>query len=87
MIQTRPYEFMVKYTPQREWIEGMGILIAFAFFLGAVLGPLAGGWLYDNLGRAMPFYLNTAGLLVGALLVAAVLREPRRQPLRSRTGT
>ena len=39
--------------------------------------PLAGGWLYDNLGHAMPFYLNTAVLLVGAFLVAAVLREAR----------
>jgi len=48
-----------------------------AHFLGAALGPLAGGWLYDNLGHAMPFYLNTGVLLVGALLVAARLREPR----------
>ncbi len=52
-------------------------LYTFAHFLGAALGPLVGGWLYDNLGHAMPFYLNTAVLLVGALLVAAVLREPR----------
>jgi len=52
-------------------------LYTFAYFLGAVLGPLAGGWLYDNLGHAMPFYLNTIVLTVGALLVAAVLREPR----------
>ena len=52
-------------------------LYTFAHFLGAALGPLAGGWLYDNLGHAMPFYLNTAVLLVGALLVAAALREPR----------
>ncbi|MDY7080136.1 MAG: MFS transporter [Chloroflexota bacterium] len=50
-------------------------LYTFAYFLGATLGPLAGGWLYDNLGHATPFYLNTAVLLVGALLVAAVLRE------------
>ncbi|RLC89318.1 MAG: hypothetical protein DRI77_15830 [Chloroflexi bacterium] len=47
----------------------------FAYFLGAAIGPLAGGWLYDNLGHAMPFYLNTAVLLVGAALVAGVLRE------------
>ena len=52
-------------------------LYSFAFFLGSALGPLAGGWLYDNLGHAMPFYLNTIVLLVGALLVAMVLREPR----------
>jgi len=50
-------------------------LYTFAYFLGAALGPLAGGWLYDNMGHAMPFYLNTGVLLVGAALVAAVLRE------------
>jgi len=52
-------------------------LYTFAYFLGGVLGPLAGGWLYDNLGHATPFYLNTVVLLVGALLVATVLRESR----------
>jgi MFS family permease len=51
-------------------------LYTFAYYLGAALGPLGGGWLYDNLGHAMPFYLNTAILVLGALLVAAVLREP-----------
>ena len=52
-------------------------LYTFAHFLGAALGPLAGGWLYDHAGHAMPFYLNTVALLVGALLVLLVLREPR----------
>lgn len=52
-------------------------LYTFALFLGAALGPLAGGWLYDNVGQAFPFYLNTVVLLLGALLVATVLREPR----------
>jgi formate-dependent nitrite reductase membrane component NrfD len=32
MIQSRPYEFMVKYTPQKEWIERRGILLWLAFF-------------------------------------------------------
>ena len=50
-------------------------LYTFAYFLGAALGPLAGGWLYDNMGHATPFYLNTVVLLVGTLLVAVVLRE------------
>ena len=54
-------------------------LYTFAHFLGAAIGPLVGGWLYDNVGRPMPFYLNTAVLLVGALLVALVLREPQRR--------
>lgn len=40
MMQTKPYEFMVKYTPQRDWIEGHGIMIAFAFFLGGISGGL-----------------------------------------------
>jgi formate-dependent nitrite reductase membrane component NrfD len=40
MIQTRPYEFMVKYTPQRDWIEGHGILVAFAMFFGGISGGL-----------------------------------------------
>ena len=52
-------------------------LYTFAYFLGAALGPLVGGWLYDNLGHATPFYLNAVVLLVGALLVAGVLRESR----------
>jgi DHA1 family multidrug resistance protein-like MFS transporter len=52
-------------------------LYTFAYFLGATVGPLAGGWLYDNLGHAKPFYLNTGVLLVGALLVAMALRESR----------
>jgi MFS family permease len=53
-------------------------LYTFAYFLGAALGPLAGGWLYDGWGHAMPFYLNAGVLVLGAFLVAAVLRETRR---------
>jgi MFS family permease len=53
-------------------------LYSFAYFLGSAVGPLAGGWFYDHIGHAMPFYLNTAILIVGALLVAVVLRESRR---------
>ncbi|MFQ6116715.1 MAG: DmsC/YnfH family molybdoenzyme membrane anchor subunit [Candidatus Bipolaricaulia bacterium] len=32
MIQSRPFEFMTRYTPQREWIEGRGVLLWLAFF-------------------------------------------------------
>jgi DHA1 family multidrug resistance protein-like MFS transporter len=60
-------------------------LYTFAYFLGATLGPLAGGWLYDNVAQAMPFYLNAAALLLGALLVATVLREPRGRALQRGT--
>lgn len=53
-------------------------LYTFAYFLGSAVGPLAGGWLYDRIGPASPFYLNTIVLAVGALLVAVALREPSR---------
>jgi MFS family permease len=58
------------------WVAWHG-LYTFAYYLGAALGPLAGGWLYDEVGHAVPFILNTAVLLLGALLVAVALREPR----------
>ena len=52
-------------------------LYTFAHFLGAAVGPLAGGWLYDQVGHATPFYLNTTVLILGAVLVTLVLHEPR----------
>ena len=63
MIQTRPYEFMVSYTPQRQWIEKGGIKLLLAFFfidLGAGMFFVAS--LFDNL-LAM-----TAGWLLCAVL-------------------
>jgi DHA1 family multidrug resistance protein-like MFS transporter len=53
-------------------------LYTFAFFLGGVVGPLAGGWLYDTIGHASPFYLNSLFLLFGSLLVAVLLRDQSR---------
>jgi MFS family permease len=54
-------------------------LYTFALFLGAALGPVIGGWMYDRVSPATPFYLNSAALLVGALLVAVALAEPSRR--------
>lgn len=51
-------------------------LYTFAYFLGTAIGPLAGGWLYDNFGKASPFYANSAMLVVAAVLVMTLLREP-----------
>ncbi len=53
-------------------------LYTFAYFLGSAIGPLAGGWMYDQVSPAMPFYLNTVVLAFGAFLVAVALREPAR---------
>jgi MFS family permease len=52
-------------------------LYTFAYFLGAAVGPIAGGWLYDAAGHALPFYANSLMLLLGAGLVMTLLREPR----------
>ncbi len=52
-------------------------LYTFAYFLGAVVGPLVGGWLYDTYGHGTPFYLNAVVLLFGGLLVGIVLRESK----------
>jgi DHA1 family multidrug resistance protein-like MFS transporter len=53
-------------------------LYTFASGLGAVIGPLVGGWLYDYAGHSVPFYF-TAGLgLLGAVLIVLLVREPRR---------
>ena len=63
MIQTRPYEFMVSYTPQRQWIEKGGIKLWLAFFF-IELG--AGMFLIASLVDSLPAML--AGWLLCALL-------------------
>lgn len=50
----------------------------FAASLGAVVGPLIGGWLYDFYGHTVPFYLNGVILLINALLVIALLGRFRK---------
>jgi MFS family permease len=52
-------------------------LYEFAGGLGASLGPLLGGWLYDTAGRTTPFTLNGVVLLGSAIWVLVMLRQPR----------
>ena len=63
MIQTRAFEFMVKYTPQREWIERRGILLWLAFF-------------FIELGAGMffvsSFFGNLWGLFIGWLICSVL---------------
>ena len=59
-------------------IRGTGYgLYTFVSSVGASVGPLAGGWLYDSIGRAVPFYINGIVLLIGALLVMLLLGKNR----------
>lgn len=47
----------------------------FTSSLGAVIGPILGGWLYDSLGHNIPFYINAAVLLLDAALAAVLFRN------------
>jgi DHA1 family multidrug resistance protein-like MFS transporter len=49
---------------------------AFASGLGAIVGPLVGGWLYDQVDHAAPFYFTAALVFVGALLIVLLVHEP-----------
>ncbi len=76
MVQIKPYDFMVKYTPQTDWIEGHGILIAFALFFGGISGGLYLASLYFD---------NIVGMFVAWILAMATgmadmahLSKPRR---------
>ena len=53
-------------------------LYEFAGLLGASLGPLIGGLVYDFVNPAAPFYLNGAILLAGTIWVLAALREKQK---------
>ncbi|MCB5180567.1 MFS transporter [Streptomyces antimicrobicus] len=51
----------------------------FAFGLGSAVGPVAGGWLFAELGHSFWFVLGGASALA-TLLVLASLRNPARRP-------
>jgi len=46
--------------------------------VGAALGPLGGGWLYDNINSSAPFIANGAILAVCGLVLFFFLHLPRR---------
>jgi MFS family permease len=52
--------------------------------VGATLGPLVGGWLYDAIGSKAPFYANGVVLAICAIVLAALLKVPSQQPQRLR---
>ena len=60
---TRPYYWMIDYTPQREWIEGLGICL----FLAFVLGTMGGGLYLVSL-----YFNNPHGLLAGWVIAVVV---------------
>ena len=63
-------------TPRERWGRAFG-LYTFTASLGTAAGPLLGGWLYDQVGQAMPFYANAALLVVSALWTMLMLSGVR----------
>jgi formate-dependent nitrite reductase membrane component NrfD len=63
MYQTKPYEYMVKYTQQKAWIDGRGNFIAFAFFLGGISGGLFMAAAYFDSILGMFIALIISGLM------------------------
>ena len=53
-------------------------LYTLAAGLGATVGPLVGGWLYEALGPQAPFYANGIILALCTLLLGALLQVPAR---------
>jgi DHA1 family multidrug resistance protein-like MFS transporter len=53
-------------------------LYTFASSIGSAIGPLLGGWLYDTVNHAMPFYVNGV-LLLGCAVWTMFLHQPGRQ--------
>ncbi len=59
MSNIKPYDFMVKAQQQKDWIDGRGNFIAFAFFLGGISGGLY---------LASAYFDNLTGMFVAWLL-------------------
>jgi formate-dependent nitrite reductase membrane component NrfD len=59
MSNTKPYDFMVKPQQQKDWIDGRGNFIAFAFFLGGIAGGLF---------LASAYFDNLLGIFIAFLL-------------------
>lgn len=61
--------------------HGLGYgLYTFASGLGATIGPLLGGWVYDHIGAAAAFYANGALLILCAGLVWLFFRRFKPHP-------
>jgi hypothetical protein len=51
--------------------------------IGATVGPLLGGWLYDNVGHDVPFYVTGVIMVWSAIAAYALLRQPSSNLSRS----
>ncbi|MCK4274168.1 MAG: polysulfide reductase NrfD [Dehalococcoidales bacterium] len=86
MIQIKPYDFMVKYQQQKDWIGGRGNFIAFAFFLGGISGGLymAAAYFDSLLGMFVAWLLS---LLMGVSYMAHLSHPFRSWRMFMKPGT
>lgn len=86
MIQIKPYDFMVKYQQQKDWIDGRGNFIAFAFFLGGISGGLymAAAYFDSLLGMFVAWLLS---LLMGVSYMAHLSHPFRSWRMFMKPGT
>lgn len=52
-------------------------LYDFFMFSGMTAGPLLGGWLYESIGKAIPFYINGMVLLATGILIFLFMRQSK----------
>jgi formate-dependent nitrite reductase membrane component NrfD len=85
-VQRKPYEFMVKYQQQKDWVDGRGNFIAFAFFLGGIAGGLfLASAYFDNLLGIFIAFLLTG--LMGASYMLHLTHPMRFWRMISKPGT
>jgi len=86
MIQIKPYDFMVKYQQQKDWIDGRGNFIAFAFFMGGISGGLymAAAYFDSLLGMFVAWLLS---LLMGVSYMAHLSHPFRSWRMFMKPGT
>ncbi|MCK4862798.1 MAG: polysulfide reductase NrfD [Dehalococcoidales bacterium] len=86
MSQIKPYDFMVKYQQQKDWIDGRGNFIAFAFFLGGISGGLylAAAYFDSLLGMFVAWLLS---LLMGVSYMAHLSHPFRSWRMFMKPGT
>jgi formate-dependent nitrite reductase membrane component NrfD len=86
MSNVKPYDFMVKPQQQKDWIDGRGNFIAFAFFLGGIAGGLfLVSAYFDNLLGIFIAFLLTG--LMGASYMMHLTHPMRFWRMISKPGT
>lgn len=72
------YAILVRmYFPARLMGSVFGVVNMIAT-LGMALGPVTGGWLFDHFGTYAWLYTGSAGIGLGAVLIALAVRAPGR---------